>query len=77
MTALAQPPTHPSTAVPTTIPERVRQRAMATPDTSRRRASSDPAYIACIRSKLLGAPTSMALATVRTEFRGWYWPVRR
>ncbi|HEY5727092.1 MAG TPA: AMP-binding protein [Acidimicrobiia bacterium] len=33
MTALAQPPTHPSTAVPSTIPERVRHRAMATPDT--------------------------------------------
>jgi len=34
-------------------------------------------YIARIRSKLLGAPTSIALATVFTDARGVYVPVRR
>src|SRR5262249_37639097 len=42
-----------------------------------RNASKLSPYIARIRSKLLGAPTSIALATVFTDARGLYSPVRR
>ena len=43
----------------------------AAPSMSLRSASRSSPYIARIRSKLLGAPTSMALATVLTDARGW------
>src|SRR5437773_10432469 len=44
---------------------------------SHRSESKLSPYIARMRSKLLGAPTSIALATVLTDTRGLYSPVRR